>query len=967
MSTDKLLRKRNISPKWFLLGVVTLIVLIGSGAFLLIRRGHQLHTAARAAYQDGDCQQVLTLTAQLERYPTVAGSFVTDAAQLRAECQAYVQAASLEEPAAGIQAYEDFLAAYPASALTPVVIPAIRDHYLAWGDALRQAGDFAAAIATYEQLKTDYAEFESAAIELVQETYLLWGAALRQAAQFAEVISVYEQWATEYPQFQPEAEAQILAAHLDWGAALVQQKDFTQATAVYDALEARGGEFAAAAQEPRCAALFDWAAALRADKQYAEAERVYKRLLHLEHVRRGPLTLSNHWSSPWPYPYGGTLLKLSDLQDVLRRGPGEAYLSAAGGDVRAMYTAKVYAVVGASPDDAWISINARVWADQALPEQGIYDLAWQTAMDDFILWLPVAAAPTTVSGFYGYPLSGQFVAALAAQSDWAARVQTELQTTYAQWAATLVAQGDYEQATTRYVALAELLERDSARREVWEKIAALHLLLAQDLATKAACASSLAHTRYAEAFDAAHQLLPARQLRVRDLMCLGAIAWDDQAWEAASEDYGAVLALEQETFAAGVATTTRKTALRATPVSTATQLLLATPGQSFPVLARDERAGKVWLLLFAPTVPDAQVWAPAEAVTLSLPLLDVPAYSPDALPALQSYTALVRLAQAEQNWGQALYSKKKYPDALAHYQRVLDDIQLRTVITGTEALAARAWVDWGNYELANRQYASAITHYAQAVAVDPQSDAAAEANAALSELLNSASTAVTGGEGCAQIAILDALMPTTYAAQVRRILPQALYQCAQADIDGNKLVHARTCLQRVIDEYPQSAYTARARQSLLVVAWFERLSANSAAAIRKVCEDAATWVQAGAATLVKPYSVTIYGRNWDFALPAAWKQSRITVVVCVGDTDMMLVQRCPYTSNCTIERYREYYPARIVNPVTGLTVAQINIYGSYPDTCPYSEWFSGYGATKRYYGSSPDERDLVTWLERYIK
>ncbi len=967
MTTHKLHWKQKISPKRFVLGAVILVILIGSGIFLWIRHGNQLHATSRTAYQNGDCQQVLALAAQIERYPTIAGGFVTDAAQMRAECQGYVQAASLEDPATGIQAYEDFLAAYPDSALTPFVIPAIRDHYLAWGDALRKAGDFSDAIATYEKLKTDYTEFESAATDLVQETYLLWGADLGQAAQFDKAISVYEQWAAEYPQYQSNAAAQILATYLDWGAALAQKKDFAQTTAIYDELETRGGQFAEASQEPRCAALLDWGGALRAAKQYAEAEKVYKRLLSLEHLRRGPLPLSKRWPSPWPYPYGGTQLMLSDLQDILRRGPGDAYPSVASADMRALRSLKLFAIVGTSPDDAWIAVNAHILADKVLPEQGVHNQAWQAAASDLIVWLPIEAVSTTVSGLYGYPLSGQFVAALAAQSDWAARVQTELQTTYTQWAEAMAAQGEYEQAVAKYVALAELLEREPARREVWEKIASLYVKLAQDLTAQGACAASLTHTWYAEAFDAAHQLIPARQLRARDFLCLGETAWNDQAWQSASEFYDAVLALEYETYVSSIATTTQKISLYATPSPTATALLTAAPEQAFPVLARDDHEGQVWLLLLAPTVPAAQVWAPAEAVTLSTPLLDLPAYSQDYPPALQSHAALVRLAQVHQSWGQALYSQKNYQDALTHYQRVLDDVQMHTVITGTETLAARAWVDWGNAELGDAQYEQAIMHYLNALTVEPQSDAATEANAAMSDLLDSASAAVTDGGGCPQVVILDALLPTTYAAQVRRILPQALYQCAQADLEADKLVSARTGFQRIINEYPQSVYIAKARQNLQVVVWFERLVAGRNTAIRKVCEESATWVQAGAATLVRPYGVQIYGRNWDNALPSDWRVSRITVVVCVGDTESNLIQRCPYTGGCSIERYRKYYPARIVNPVTGLTVAQMNIYGTYPNTCPYTEWFSGYGATKEYYGSIPDESDLVTWLARYIK
>jgi hypothetical protein len=100
-------------------------------------------------------------------------------------------------------------------------------------------------------------------------------------------------------------------------------------------------------------------------------------------------------------------------------------------------------------------------------------------------------------------------------------------------------------------------------------------------------------------------------------------------------------------------------------------------------------------------------------------------------------------------------------------------------------------------------------------------------------------------------------------------------------------------------------------------------------------------------------------------------------VVCVGEEQQLEVEVCPYTlvdgiyAGKQVDLYRMRYcrRVRLVDPVTGLTVAVGTICGSQPDICHESELFSYYSSPgdNYRYGDHPDNEDLVAWMEKYLK
>jgi len=72
------------------------------------------------------------------------------------------------------------------------------------------------------------------------------------------------------------------------------------------------------------------------------------------------------------------------------------------------------------------------------------------------------------------------------------------------------------------------------------------------------------------------------------------------------------------------------------------------------------------------------------------------------------------------------------------------------------------------------------------------------------------------------------------------------------------------------------------------------------------------------------------------------------------------VQTCKYEGGHSLIRQRQYWLVTVRSTVTGNIYTSRKFYGSDPEKCQRSEWFSG--TTKYKYGSKPSESEVETWL-----
>lgn len=973
---------RKIGLKWIAIGGVAVVIVAALGFVLWRNQAKNTYEKALSAYQAGDCAAALPHFNRVADLPALAGGFVEDAVRYRFECLAYGgadQLALTATHAETIRSYESFLSRYPASPLTPQARHHIITQYLAWGAEESTAERFSAARELYQRLAADYPEAAAQAAEQIIATTLAWGAKLQAAADFSRALDLLHALRADYPEHAAQIDPSILSCSLAWGAALRQAGDWAAAILLYDQQADRGEAFAQAVVAPREAAYVEWGTALTQGKQFAQAEQTLHALLQRILERLAPLALERTaHRAPWPYPYGVTQTRDDGLLPLLRTGPGEVYPTLDLPDRRAVKLP--CALVGASPDGQWyaLSLDRGVsgLADVDAPT-ALHNLNWQHEATLKIAWAPAAAVKLAAAGSAGIPLANGLARALAAGSDVAADALTGLRAAYRGWGEQARAKDQLADAAVAYAALAELTDNDAERKLAWANLAAVHLGMAQAQAA-AQPAASVRHALAAEDYTAdesAAVVRDARTVRIGGLLALGDQAAAASRWAEAAETYSTALELESRAFRGDWATVRQaNTPLRMAPDGKAQVAQTVEAGRRLPALAR--QADAAWVLLLAPVTPAAHAWLPAAQITLTSPITELVVFEPALLPPLRSYTATVGLARTQQAWGQALADQENYADAVTHYRAILDDPYLRTAITGTAELAATALTTWGDGVLAEKQEAQAIALYAQAVAAAPKSPAGQAATAAITKAITAAEGAVAKGGGCDQTPLLDALLATAAKQRAGAILPQALYQCGQARLQANELAKAKIAFQRVLDEFPKSTYAAKARRGVQQADWITAITARgSAQAAEALCSQVNAAVKANVASLTKPYIVEVYEEeSWigidapsAKAWPAAWSgdAKKTTVVVCVGKSTDYLVESCPYTSGHSIQRRRYVTPVRIVDPIGRLTVAAGKLYGSVPETCPYSEWFSS--STKYYYGDYPTTAALVGWLKTYLK
>lgn len=917
------------------IGLLATLILTAFGMVLWLHLGQKSYAQAHASYLAGDCDRALPEYARAVRYPAMAGAFVKQGKTEQAECQAFIQArqgASTTDHVGSVQAWETFYVAYPQSTLAAWAVAQIGEHHLALGQIQRNAGNFEGALATYRRLATGYPTFATQAVTEQRLTYLTWSETTRTSGDFARAAAIYDEMAAQSPAFAADALTPRNEAYLAWGA------DCTQ----------RGA--------------------------FAQAAKVYQVLLQREHERLAPLDLpAQDWPITWLYPYGLSQHDLSALQSSFRQGPGLAYAAAPA--LPTQGASRFPGVVGISPDGQWLAVAITQWAAEQASQPGLPatlpDVHWQRSSPVRVVWAPVSAAPVALTDTITLPVASGLLRALAAQSEAAGQALAKLPDLYSAWGKAAQATGDHEAAIAAYIALTDLADANAIRQAAYDQLAQTHLAAAEESARQGQHAASLVHVRQAETFDTTGKLTrPLQGLHSQVLESLGDEASAAHSWQIAMTRYNDVLALEPKSYGKGLALITQKgTRLLAAADAKAAVVQTAEPGQTFTPVAQQAEPTPGWIAVMAPVAPGGLAWVAQGNVKLTLASL--PTIEQADLPALQSHSALVNLARTHQTWGQALADEKQYAEADRHYRIILDDVALRSVITGTADLLAQTNAAWGDDLLAQKKTVDAVARYSSAVAAAPKSAAGNRANQALSKLTTTTTQAVSKGAGCEVVPTLDALVKSTQKAQAESALPQAIYQCGQAHLATSAFKEAKADFQRIVDSYGKSAYAAKARRGIQEADWVSLIKqSNISLATDKACEQAGATVRGRVANIAKPYVVYINngGYGWDKEIPSTWQggDQKTNAVACLGEVQQSLVESCPYTKGHWIYRYRYYQPIRLIDPLARVVVAQGKLYGSSPDQCPLTEWFYIYQSGLTYEGDKPDTADAVAWLKKYL-
>src|SRR5215216_7336694 len=221
--------------KLFAVGLPILALLLIYGAGIIL-----MPVAVLKNYQARDCAGVLSLH---KVYANIYPAFVEDISLFPyvKECDSYLSATNAEAKGtarAAYDAYQAYLSAYPNG----LYAKGAREHsgmaLLSVADAQVDEKQYDAALATLNQIISEYAELPTAteAVKFTPSVYTASGTELREAGNFEQaqrVFNDFQGWAQNNQQNEHFSHAQneLAQTYLKWGLSYLDQKQFENALA----------------------------------------------------------------------------------------------------------------------------------------------------------------------------------------------------------------------------------------------------------------------------------------------------------------------------------------------------------------------------------------------------------------------------------------------------------------------------------------------------------------------------------------------------------------------------------------------------------------------------------------------------------------------------------------------------------------------------------------------------------------
>lgn len=258
------------------------VLLLGGGLAIYVSRGAGMRDRALTAYAADDCTTVTALTEDLGQQYTLPGlAYVAETSEARLACArldgAGAQARAGEYEAA-VATYDAFLADLGASPIAPRAAAERTEAVFAWAARQREQGQYAGALKTYRLLSRDDAALAARADEATAQAYAEWGAADLAAANPGDAIQHWRTLLTEYPATSAAmaAPGQIVGAYAGWAKELLAAGSYEELLELYaDELswaEGQGDQaLVAATRLGQAGALLAWSEVLAAGGDYEAA------------------------------------------------------------------------------------------------------------------------------------------------------------------------------------------------------------------------------------------------------------------------------------------------------------------------------------------------------------------------------------------------------------------------------------------------------------------------------------------------------------------------------------------------------------------------------------------------------------------------------------------------------------------------------------------------------------------------
>lgn len=921
--------------RWLLVGVVTVII-AGIGLGYWLDNGRTNYAIARNHYQEGNCEVALGIYSWLAVYPAFLADFADAAQREWAECDAFAlaTAAFAADDAKSIKLLEAFVVDHRTSPLQQYALDRLAENYLALELKLRTDAYFPRTLSTYAQLAKAFPDLQAYTDEKQLAAYLDYGSILRERQDYAAAVDVYSELLAEDALLlddevlRADVTTLLVESYVGWNRVLRDMDDYAAAVAALDELSTVVPNTEEQVSELVIETILKQADWLGDKEDYAAAVDALDTLAE----RGGPQRLAAIESRNEALLAWGRVLRdegrYGQAVDAFRRILAEEHARLAPltsgtfeTELPWPFPYGVVAVANAQtqirlgPGDAYQEIGDR-------EQRMIRAISAVLGVSPNGEWIALTRPPQ---------LNSESLADANALSeiDWS---QDRDQPIPIYWTSI---DGVVSHLTGTHTVPLEprLLEQLVAQSPQSEQAVA-EIRVTYPIWSDEAEATG----DYAQAADnlialqALGTSLEERETHLAQLAELYLQRAGDSIAEGNYQESIAYAGLVIDYDYDGT-------------VTSSAQQLIAAAKLSLGIQRQEEGD-----------------WP--GAVHYFEEILQMPAAS-------SSSAAAQRLAEVRQTWGNEHYENGAYDEALDQYAFVLNNRALSTVISGTEELAAQARTDWA-LSLWPDNMSDVVTYLEAAIALAPDSEPGATASAKLLEAMELIESRVAVGGACDEVAALDAFSTESLVNRASQILPKALFQCGQDEgEDSVSLMQAMDTYARLIEEFPASEYVAAARRELLVLSWKQTVYLRGPIyASRAACRNAADYVQAGIGSLISPPLVFVLSSSGYIIGEESNDATGITAVVCIDGEGSERIEVCYYTvyspGDAILYLERSYVEARIVNPVTELTVAKGRVYGSAPNPCQQSEEFSPFSLSATRTGPGPGRTEFLAWIQRYI-
>jgi tetratricopeptide (TPR) repeat protein len=345
--------------------------------------------------------------------------------------------------------------------------------------------------------------------------------------------------------------------------------------------------------------------------------------------------------------------------------------------------------------------------------------------------------------------------------------------------------------------------------------------------------------------------------------------------------------------------------------------------------------------------------------------------------------AIEGIARSLLGWGQSYLDEKRYGDAIGKLNALIKDYADTAAAMDAQPILPQAHLGWAKELEGKGSYSKAAEEYDNAIDTDlsqAPDGPAAQARAAFPGLqLKWADELISQGEYSSAVSHYQTAAqssPPTDLATINDKMANAYVKWAYALGSADKFFEALSKTGLAKEKASGTSTQDNVKRANVTI--LKDFSDSSSSDAQMAMQQLADSICRRKAKVDPSYPIFAMDEINRKVFPSgidnintsmgvfAQRPSAMYYAACI-ESDSRVMQTCPYNGGYYIKRVQYFWTVNVYDIPNGRKYRTTTLYGSPPQTCSYSEWFTTGVYTKFYYGDTPTSADLAKWLAGFIK